>query len=183
MNSKIVAIFLISFLCFGLTSCDFTLYYLYDYKEKKIRAERGIISFKLFGTWAYEYEPKKIARRTNPYSFRIKYTSKTPFNYAVISNLKFMSHDEGKLIFEHVEKKDEANPNCYSRDGDVSCAGFFYSEVSHPIKLEYIDYLVKGTITIYGFDGKSIVMPFEAVLEKDYTKKYTSDLWECLTGC
>ena len=176
MDAKTVTVFLISMLWTGLVFARQN--FLYDFKEVTMPIDAGVISFRLFGTNRMENQPKKVRFRSNPYTLSIRYIADVPFTHASISGLEFVSRNENKLIFENVEKVS-------SRSGgadEAGYAGFYYGDLSKAIELDYIDYLVKGTMTIYGSGEKSIVVPFEAVFEADYKEKTTWDFWEGIMG-
>ena len=98
--------------------------YLYDYKEVTMPVGGGQISFRLFGTNKMEDDPKKVRYRTNPYTLSIRYIGDMPFDYAVISNLKFVHRDNDEIIFEHMEMKSERKGG----PAEAGYAGFYYGD-------------------------------------------------------
>ena len=175
MGSKTLMVFMISLLWAGAVPARKN--FLYDYKEATMPVEGGVMSFRLIGANTMEDEPNKIRLRSNPYTLSIRYIADIPFDYAVISNLKFIDRDENKLIFEHAEKR-------ASRGGGSGAgyAGFYYGDISKAINLNYVDYLIKGTMVVYGSNRDPVAISFEAVLEKDYKEKTTWDFWEGIMG-
>ena len=176
MKVKIVVIFFMAML--GADSALARQNFLYDFKKVTMPIDGGVISFRLFGTNDTEDEPEKVRTRGNPYTLSIRYIANAPFTYATISGLQFLSRDDSELIFGHIEKESDR----LGKESDFGYAGFYYGDLSKAIQLEYVDYIVKGTLTIYKEDDKAIAVPFEVVIEKDYKEKVTWDFWEGVMG-
>lgn len=176
MNAKMVVVFFVAMLVAGLVFARQN--FLYDFKEVAMPIDGGVISFRLFGANRMENEPKEVRTRGNPYTLSIRYIANAPFTRATISELKFLSRDENELIFDDVKKESGR----LGKEGGFGYAGFYYGDLSKAVELSYIDYVVKGTLTIYREDDKFVAVPFEVVLEKDYKEKVTWDFWEGIMG-
>ena len=138
----------------------------------------GQISFRLFGTNTVEDDPEKVRYRSNPYTLSIRYIGDVPFDYAVISNLKFVRQDSDEIIFEYSEMKSERMGGAE----EAGYAGFYYGDVSKTFKLEYVNYTLVGSMTVYGHNGKANTWEFDVILETDYKEKTTWDFWESIMG-
>lgn len=152
--------------------------FLYDYTEATMPVEGGNISIRLFGKNKIEDKPKKVRYRSNPYSLSIRYIAHAPFDHAAVSNLKFMRQDNGEIIFEHLEMKSKRK----GKPDEYGYAGFYYGDISETFKLEYVNYAVVGSITVYDHHGKAKIWEIDVILETDYKEKTTWDFLEGIMG-
>ena len=125
-----------------------------------------------------EDEPKKVRFRSNPYTLSVRYIADAPFEYGVVSNLKFLNVDNDEVIFERKELKAERSGG----SSEPGYAGFYYGDISKKYELEYVDYLLTGVLLICDVSDKCEEQEFNVVFRRDYKMKTTWDFWEGIMG-